>query len=270
MTDTIEIDIPKTAEERATRALARREERSASLARPSGVDLTPMEMLSRAVSQGASIEVLERLMSLEERWQKNEARKAFDAAIAGAKAEIPPIFKNRTVDFTSQKGRTNYRHEDLAEIARTVDPILARHGLSYRFRTHNPPNEPITITCIVSHRDGYFEENTLSGPRDDSGNKNGLQAIGSTQTYLQRYTLKAALGLAASEDDDGRMAVSGELVTDEQAEEIRDLLTKTKSNLDLFLKYVGALSVSDIPAGKYRDVVAKLKAKLNKDKMGHG
>src|SRR5690606_5138426 len=134
----------------------------------------------------------------------DEARRAFDTAIAEAKGEIPVIRKNREVDFTSSKGRTHYRYEDFAEVARTVDPILRRHGLSYRFRVASPPNEPVTVTCILAHREGYAEEVTLTAGRDESGNKNHIQAISSTVTYLQRVTLKAALGLAAAEDDDGR------------------------------------------------------------------
>src|SRR5690242_5808471 len=97
--------------------------------------ITPMDMLNNAVERGADITVLEKLMALQERWEANQARKAFDEAMAAAKAEIPTIRKNRTVDFTSTKGRTHYRHEDLAEIAETVNPILSKHGLSYRFRT---------------------------------------------------------------------------------------------------------------------------------------
>jgi hypothetical protein len=168
--------------------------------------LTPMGMLDRAVSQGAGIDILTKLMELQERYDRNLARKAFDNAMAAAKAEMPVINKNREVDYTSSKGRTNYRHEDLAEIARTVDPILAKQGLSYRFRTETPINGPVIVTCIVSHRDGYSEENSLSAGRDDTGNKNSLQAMGSAITYLQRYALKASLGLAASNDDDGRAA----------------------------------------------------------------
>ena len=54
------------------------------------------------------------------------------------------------------------------------------------------------MTCVLSHRDGHFEETTLTAGRDDSGKKNAIQQVGSTITYLQRYTLKAALGLAAA------------------------------------------------------------------------
>lgn len=167
--------------------------------------VTPMEMIDRAISSGANVETLEKLLALQERWEANQGRKAFDHAIAAAKAEIPSIRKNRTVDFTSQKGRTHYRHEDLAEIARTVDPILSKHGLSYRYRTAQDART-VTVTCILSHRDGYSEETTLSAASDDSGNKNHIQAVGSAATYLQRYTLKMAIGLAASDDDDGKAA----------------------------------------------------------------
>lgn len=201
--------------------------------------VAPMDMLDRALTSGASPETLDKLMSLAERWEANQARKAFDAAIADAKAEIPPILKNRLVDFTGKTGvRTHYKHEDLAEIARTVDPILAKHGLSYRFRTQSPPGEPVAVTCIVSHRAGYSEENTLVGPRDESGNKNALQSIGSTVTFLQRYTLKAALGLAAANvDDDGR-ASSGqsepERINPKQLERLQTLLEETKSDAAAF------------------------------------
>jgi hypothetical protein len=227
--------------------------------------LTPMEMLGRAVAEGAGIETLTKLMELEERWEKNRARKAFNNALADAKAEIPVITKNRHVGFQSKKegaARTDYWHEDLAEIARTIDPILSRHGLLYRWRPHNGPNEPVTVTCIVSHRDGHFEETTLSGAPDSTGNKNSHQAIASAVTLLERYTLKAALGLAASNDDDGRAAGPGATVSDQQAAEILRLVQATKSNIDLFLKWAGAPSIPDIPAAKYETAIKLLNSKM--------
>lgn len=220
-----------------------------------------MDILADAVTRGSSIETLEKLMGLQERHEKNQARKAFDNAIAAAKAEIPPIVKNRTVDYASAGGRTTYKHEDLAEIARTVDPILAKHGLSYRFRTTSPPNAPITVTCVVSHRDGYSEENSLEGPRDDSGKKNSLQQVGSTLTYLQRYTLKAALGLSASADDDGKAAGGDETITDEQAKTITDKLTSTKTDKPTFLAWAGVEKIEDIAAKDYDHVYRTLARK---------
>lgn len=206
---------------------------------PDGVP-SPLVMLDRAIARGADLTMIEKLMDFQERHERNEARRAFDRAIAAVRAEIPTIAKNREVDFTTAKGRTNYRHEDLAGIAKTIDPVLAEHGLSYRFRTTAEPNEPITVTCIVSHELGHREENTLRAGRDESGNKNSIQAIGSTITYLQRYTLKASLGLAASADDDGGNAdsdLSGEGITPARVMEMREALTFIGRTEEQFLSY---------------------------------
>ena len=235
--------------------------REPEIERAGGV-LTPMELLARALASDAKPETLERLMALQERWEAGQARKAFDEAMASAKGEIGPIKKNREVDFTSAKGRTNYRHEDLAEVARTVDPVLRKYGLSYRFRTSSAIGEPVSVTCIVSHRLGHSEENTLQAGRDDSGNKNSIQQVGSTITYLQRYTLKAALGLAAAADDDGRRADEpGGYITDEQAAELRALAADTKTDMARFCTYMKVESLVEISARDFPKAKAALEKK---------
>jgi hypothetical protein len=226
--------------------------------------ITPMEMLDKAITSGAGIDMIEKLMTLQERWEANQARKAFDNAMAAAKAEIPNITKNREVDFTSAKGRTNYRYEDLGEIARVVSPILAKHGLSYRYRTTSVVNEPVTVTCIVSHRDGHFEENTLCAGRDDSGNKNSIQAIGSTSTYLQRMTLKAALGLAVSNDDDGKQADSTGAITLEQVEKLVALADEVGADKEAFCRYFRVNGFADIPTKDFDRAVSALNKKRAK------
>ena len=214
-------------------------------AAPEAVQLpavTPLTMIERAIEKGADVAMIEKLMELQERNDRNIGRRAFDAAIAAAKAEIPPIHKNRKVDFTTAKGRTHYTHEDMAEVARTVDPILSRYGLSYRFRT-SQDNRILTVTCILSHRDGYSEETTLNGAADESGNKNHIQAIGSAATYLQRYTLKLALGLAASDDDDGRTAEKVETISADQFFAMQGLIDETGTDPVKFAQY---LKVEDL------------------------
>lgn len=232
---------------------------------PASGPLSPMEMVQYAIQSGQPIDVVREMVALAKDIKQERAREAFDAAMAAAKSEIPTIIKNRTVDFTGKTGiRTHYKHEDLAEIARTVDPILAKHGLSYRFRTMSPVNEPITVTCIVSHRDGYSEENSLVGPRDDSGNKNPLQSIGSTISFLQRYTLKAALGLAASNDDDGKSAGQSEdegPISGEQATHIRKLAEETGTALDKFCAYFNIEAVPDLPASQFDRAIKSLERK---------
>ena len=225
--------------------------------------MTPMDMLQAAVTSGAGVEMIDKLMALQERWEASQGRKAFDQAIAAAKAEIPPIIKNRTVDFTSQKGRTHYKHEDLAEIARTVDPILGKHGLSYRYRTQQEGGR-VTVTCVVSHRDGYSEETQLSAGNDNSGNKNDIQAIGSAITFLQRYTLKAALGLAATQDDDGQKSEPVKYVSPEQVKELRDLIDDVGADTRKLCEFLRIERLSEIPAKEFGRVKAVIERKREK------
>lgn len=165
-------------------------------------------MIERIVlDPAADLDKLERMLAMKERMDGQNARVAYTKALSQARAEIPPIIKDATVDFTSSRGRTHYQHETLAGIAKTIDPILSAHGLSYRFRTDQSDGR-VVVTCVISHRDGYSEETSLSGSPDQSGSKNSFQAVGSAVTYLQRYTLKAALGLSAEVDDDGRTAAA--------------------------------------------------------------
>lgn len=225
---------------------------------------TPMDLLAAALDRGADLSILEKLMDLQERHERNQARKAFDAAMADARAEFPIIKKNRTVDFTSQKGRTNYVYEDLASVAEAVNPVLGRHGLYYRFRTTAVPGEPVTVTCIVSHRLGYYEENTLCAGRDESGNKNAIQSIGSTLTCLQRMTLKAALGLAAAADDDGKASTSkpeDELISEAERVQIIDKIEETGADIERFCRYLRVDAIADLRKSRFADAMAALNQK---------
>lgn len=200
-------------------------------------------------------ERIERFLNLKRQMDADAARRAFDDAVSQAKGAIPAIVKNRT-------GHNNKRYADFAAIASVVDPIITQFGLSYRFRTEQ--GDRITVTCILSHKDGHSEQTTLAGPPDASGSKNAIQAIGSTLTYLQRYTLVQALGIAVSEDDDGATGGNGETITDVQARDLNDLIDAAieevggnapkvfRPNL---LRYLKIESITDLPARDYQKAV---------------
>lgn len=207
-----------------------------------GGAITPMEMLANALDKGAEPETLEKLMALNERWEASQSRKAFDEAIAAAKAEMPPILR-------SASGHNAKKYADFAAIASVVDPIISKHGLSYRFRTKQ--DDRIHVTCILSHRAGHNEETTLAGPADTTGNKNAIQAIGSTLTYLQRYSLVQALGLAAAHDDDGRAAGGEEKITEAQVTALVDALEAKGADRKKFLKWAKVERFEDIAAVYY-------------------
>lgn len=213
---------------------------------------TPMTMLEKAVTSGASLEMVEKLMALQERWEANQARKAFDEAIAAAKAEIKPVVRN-------SKGHNDKRYADFAAIANAIDPVISKHGLSYRFRTHQ--TDKIAVTCVLSHKSGHYEETTLAGPADSSGSKNAIQAIGSTLTYLQRYSLVQALGLAASNDDDGRTTSGGENITLEQVEQLIELADEVGADKEAFCRYFRVNGIAEITTKDFPRAIAALNKK---------
>lgn len=232
--------------------------------------LSPRQMAYQLIARGADLSVVKEFIAMNRELADEEARKAFIAARAAAKAEIPIIAKNKHVGFESKKAgasSTDYWHEDLAEIVATIDPILSKHGLSYEF-VPQQSGSSLTITCILSHEAGHSRSYPMTGPNDQSGNKNAIQAAGSTATYLSRYTLKMALGLAASKDDDGSSAEAPtvDVISEQQVIDIRDLIEataepgKVKAFTAEFLKWAKADSLADIPAAKYAACVTAIKA----------
>lgn len=189
--------------------------------------VTPMDMLQMAVSQGADLDKLEKLMALQERWEANEARKAFNEAMGEFKAESITVNKDSDVSF----GTTKYSHASLGNICNVIGAALARHGLSYRWNTQQTEGK-IKVTCVISHRSGHSESVSLEASADASGGKNNIQAIGSTVSYLERYTLLAATGTATeNQDDDGAGGKPGmvDVQIDAYIAEIEACLTKDKA-----------------------------------------
>jgi hypothetical protein len=164
--------------------------------------VTPMRLIEMAAQRGASIEQMQQLFELKLRVEADEARKAFNAAMAKFKDNPPRISKNKHVKFKTEKGFTEYDHSTLDHVVDRVTAALSAVGISHKWRPKQEGSS-ITITCILTHLMGHSEETPLTASADASGGKNSIQAIGSTVTYLQRYTLLAAVGMAGGKDDDG-------------------------------------------------------------------
>jgi hypothetical protein len=165
------------------------------------VDVTPSGILQIAVQQGADVDKLAKLLELQERWQANQARQAYNAAMAKFKQNPPKITKNKHVKI----GDTEYDHATLDHVTETITETLSAVGISHKWKASQSPE--IAVTCVLTHEMGHSEETTLKASPDTSGSKNSIQAIGSTVTYLERYTLLAAVGMAAAGiDNDGRAA----------------------------------------------------------------
>lgn len=222
-------------------------------------EMTTDQMAFQLIKSGADFQSVREMVALSKELAAEKARNAFNEAVAAAKAEIPVVSKNA-------KGHNGKTYANFAAYAAVVDPVIAKHGLRYRFRTDQ--TDRITVTCVLSHKGGHSEENSLAGPADNSGSKNAIQAIGSTLTYLQRYTLIQALGLAAADDDDGQKHGKSDdqlaTVTEDQLVQIRELLDATESDEKRFCEMGKIARLSDMPADQFDSAMGILKQRLAK------
>lgn len=166
---------------------------------------TPSAVLAYAIERGADIAHVEKLLDLQMKWEANEARKAYVADMAEFKKNPPTIIKDKQVGFTNRDGTfTGYKHATLGNVTNAIVEGLARHGFSHRWEVRNQTAQ-IEVDCVITHRLGHSEMVTMQAGRDDSGKKNAIQQVASAVTYLQRYTLLLATGLATHDqiDDDG-------------------------------------------------------------------
>lgn len=225
-----------------------------------------VQLIERLVmSPDVPLDKLEKMLDMQERMEERAARKAYDQAMADAKSEIRPIVKDGRVNYTKDGKTVDYQHETLAGIAQHVDPILAKYGLSYRYRSDMLEGGVLRVTCIVSHRDGYSEETALEGSRDQSGSKNNFQGMGSAATYLQRYTLKLALGLSAAKDDDASSAVAKTAIDEEQYRRLRKLIEEANADEDALKKFLGHTGdLIELPSGKMGAAEKMLRQKIRK------
>lgn len=159
-------------------------------------ELNPMTLLERAVTSNVAPEQLSQLMDLQDRWEAKQAQRAFYAALAEFQERCPKI--ERTA-----KGH-NTKYAKLDAIIETIRPLLRECELTYRWETNPKPEGWVEVTCIITHSAGHSERTSTLLPPDDSGGKNAIQGVGSTNSYGFRYTLIGALGIAtADEDKDG-------------------------------------------------------------------
>ncbi len=223
---------------------------------------TPDDLIRTALAQDdVDLDRVERFYELKRRYEADEGRKAYVEEMAAFKAEKVDIVKDKVVAFSG----TRYTHASIGNVVSVVCEALGRHGFSHRWDT-NQNDGLITVTCVITHRLGHSESTALSGKPDDSGKKNAIQQTASTISYLQRYTLLAATGLATrdQEDDDGRGAGAGEPEVDETERKlITDWIAAIQSDVTLESLKVHKQGFTDDYKGLDK-VPAEIKAAYNK------
>lgn len=160
-----------------------------------------LQMMERlATNDKVDVVKMQALIDMQKDILQVNARAAFNAAFAKLQAEIPTVIEKGRGD----KGMSYARLEDIVE---TVRPVLQRHGFSLSHQTEWPDKATIKVIGILTHEQGHERRSEFVASADQSGSKNAIQALGSSNSYGRRYTTKDLLNIVTkTEDDDGKKA----------------------------------------------------------------
>lgn len=187
------------------------DKRSASLVHdPEPQPSSLMTVIERLASNpNVDIDKIERLLLMQERWEMNLAKAEFREAMAEFKRNPPEIIKNRIADMRKADGTKlySYNYADLEMCTTAIIEGAAPHGITHAwFSSQDHEKNTLSISCVLSR--GIYSEPPviLTAGYDTSGGKNAIQAIASAKSYLEKYTLLGAFGMAAGmPDTDGNL-----------------------------------------------------------------
>lgn len=232
---------------------------------------SPADLIRAAVSGGADLDKLEKLLALQERYEVNEARKIFASSFAHAQANISVVIKKK---FNSQ---TNSKYADLGDIIESAKPIYTAEGFSvifYEGETKTP--ESVRICADVLHTAGHKETYFYDVPLDGVGikgnpNMTKIHAKGSSTSYGQRY-LMGMIWNIPRKDDDGNLAgaVPAEVIDEKQLSQLLDMLNSLngdpKVNLKSFLAYLKLEKLEDMRKSDYQKAIVAIEKKQKEQK----
>lgn len=196
----------------------------------------------------------------------NEQRKLMFTDLAKYFAEVTN--PENTVVNTFFKAK----YAPLNEVLNAVRPILGKYGFAV-IQIPTFDNANCAVNTILTHSSG----GCISFPAlQNKPTKPDVQGMGSTLTYLRRFSLNAYLGVMGEVDDDGNAASSKNDKKAETKEESNDALDACRSYIskattddekkarnaaviEIVKKFVATGKINDVSASDLPKVTAKIK-----------
>jgi hypothetical protein len=217
---------------------------------PRSEERTLLDIIARAASDPQTdVDKLERLMALHERHKTREAEMAYAAALSEMQPLLPEIEEQG--EILDKQGEVQSTYAKWEDVQRAIKPILAAHGFSLNFEVAREEGQ-IAVTAILHHRAGHSQRTTLPLPLDTSGNKNTVQAYGSSTSYGMRYTARALLNLTSRGADDDGVAGGTKLISEGEREALQALADVAQVDMRRFCAFLKIPSLDQLPARRYR------------------
>jgi hypothetical protein len=225
--------------------------------------ITPDTMIMSAIEKGLDMNQLEKFLDLKERWDKQQAEKAFNFAMSAVQKEIG------AVKATKNNAQTKSKYAGIVDIDAMVRPAYTSQGIALSFDTADSPlPEHVRILAFVTHESGHKETRHIDIPADGKGAKGGdvmtkTHAVMSATTYGQRALTKMIFNIASGEFDDDGNAASGGLSKEEMADAQKTIIVELlaekgdKMHVDLKNRAEEIVRINDVKS--FTKVIETLK-----------
>ena len=120
---------------------------------------TLLNVIAQAATDPSfDLDRLERLFGMARQVKADEAKEAFQAAMAQAQAEMPSVVKDR------ENSHLKSKYAQLEAIDDAIRPVYTRHGFSLMFSQRAAEQAgDIVIVCTVLHKAGHSVTEELPG-----------------------------------------------------------------------------------------------------------
>lgn len=109
------------------------------------------------------------------------------------------------VDYSNKNGsKTKFKYATLAAVEAAIRTAAqeSKSGIDFQQEVINENNK-LSVITLIYHTSGQWIKH---GPFDFPNSGSNPQSLGSLATYARRYSLSAAFGIAADDDDDAQTA----------------------------------------------------------------
>lgn len=168
--------------------------------------LTPEVLIAKAIQAGVSADTMERLLAMRTKLREEQAKEAFDRALADFQSECPQVKKTKQV--FNKDGRTvRYRYAPLEHIIDQVKGALTKHGFSYTLDAKVEPGW-VEAICVATHSQGHSKPSSFKVPVEKDAFMNEQQKFASALTFCKRYAFCNAFGILCCDEDDDSVSAS--------------------------------------------------------------
>jgi len=225
---------------------------------------SPVEMVQILLEKGIKPEDLEKMLTLQERYEATQARKAYNDSMVNVHKHIKSVAK------TLKNPQTHSNYASLDNIVCATKAVYTEEGFSISFYegdTDKP--EHVRVCADVIHRLGHKETYHYDVPMDGKGlkgnsNMTAIHAKASSVSYARRYLMCMIWNIPTGDDDGNAAGQAGqavEYIDEGQLSQIVDYINDESKGINKggFLKYMGIESADKMPKKDFPKAMAVFK-----------